>query len=100
MMKKKRSDRNYVIYRLTINGQHYIGLTVAIGRALFKSVKIRTQKHISRALIEDKDWILCNAIRNTELVEYEVMEVIRGRKPAYQRERELIAELNPELNLF
>jgi hypothetical protein len=26
--------------------------------------------------------------------------VIRGRKPAYQRERELIAELEPTLNTF
>jgi hypothetical protein len=33
-------------------------------------------------------------------VQYEVLEVIRGRKPAYQRERELIAELEPTLNTF
>ena len=100
MMRKKRSDRNYIIYRLSINGLSYIGLTVLIGRAVYKSVKIRTQKHISRALIEDKNWTLCNAIRNTELVEYEVLDVIRGRKDAYQLERQYIRELSPALNDF
>jgi hypothetical protein len=31
---------------------------------------------------------------------YHVVEVVRGRKPAHQRERELIAELAPTLNTF
>jgi hypothetical protein len=29
-----------------------------------------------------------------------VLEVVRGRKPAYQRERELINTYNPSLNTF
>jgi hypothetical protein len=29
-----------------------------------------------------------------------VLEVVRGRKPAYQRERELIAQYQPNLNTF
>ncbi len=33
-------------------------------------------------------------------ITYEVLEVIRGRKPAYQRERELISEYQPTLNTF
>jgi hypothetical protein len=85
---------------MIVGDQSYIGLTVANGRAFGKAVKLRVQKHISRAMIEDKDWTICEALRGAEVVEYEVLEVIRGRKPAHQRERELIAEYEPELNLF
>ena len=31
---------------------------------------------------------------------YQVLEVVRGRKPAHQRERQLIAEFEPTLNTF
>ena len=100
MMRKKRSDRNYVLYRLHLDGLQYIGLTVADGRAYLRSVKVRVQKHISRAKKENKDWSLCEAIRNSESLEYELLEVVRGRKAAYSRERELIAKYQPELNDF
>ena len=99
-MRKKRNDRNYVLYRLFVDGAEYIGLTVSIGRAFLKSVKVRVQKHISRSKMENKDWSVCYAIRNADIIEYEVIEVIRGRKAAYSRERELIAEFNPTLNTF
>jgi len=101
-MRKKRSDRNHVIYAVTAEGQKYIGLTVAIGQAYLRSVKVRVQKHISRALKEDKDWSFCQFIReNPEVVlRYEVLEVVRGRKAAHSRERELIAEWSPSLNTF
>jgi hypothetical protein len=95
---KKRCDRNHAIYRMIVGDQSYIGLTVINGRAVTKAVKLRVQKHISRAMIEDKDWTICDAIRGAELVEYEVLEVVRGRKPAHQREREYIRELEPSLN--
>ena len=101
IMRKKRSDRNYVLYLLTMGDQNYIGLTVSQGRAYLKSVKVRVQKHISRSVREDKDWSLCEFLRETDQdVTYEVLEVVRGRKAAYQRERELIAEVNPSLNTF
>jgi hypothetical protein len=101
-MRKKRSDRNYILYRLTgpSGADSYIGLTVAVGSAIVRSVKVRVQKHISRAVREDKDWSLCAFLRSTEVVHYEVLEVIRGRKNAYQRERELIREYTPNLNDF
>ncbi len=101
IMRKKRKDRNYVLYRVSGGDDTYIGLTVSQGRAFWKSVKIRVQKHISRAMKENKDWTMCNFIRETnETIYYEVLEVVRGRKAAYQRERELISELNPSLNDF
>lgn len=104
MVKKKRSDRNYVLYRIVCvdTGDEYVGLTVALGRAFLKSVKIRWQKHLSRARKEDKAWALCEFLRKNEdaTYTYEVIEVVRGRKPAYQREREIIAEIQPTLNTF
>lgn len=100
-MRKKRCDRNYVLYRLSALGESYIGLTVATGRAFRKSVKLRLQKHMSRAKCENKDWTLYAFLRDNEVkLKYEVVEVVRGRKAAYQRERELIREFAPTLNTF
>ena len=101
-MRKKRSDRNHVIYAVTAEGQTYIGLTVAIGQAYLRSVKVRVQKHISRALKEDKDWAFCQFIRENPEVQlrYEVLEVVRGRKAAHELEREYIRERSPSLNTF
>lgn len=104
MLRKKRSDRNHVLYRITCvdTGDSYIGLTVAKGHAFLRSVKVRWQKHVSRALREDKPWYFCEFLRSMPEAEfrYEVLEVVRGRKPAHQRERQLIAELAPTLNTF
>lgn len=101
-MRKKRNDRNYVLYRLEAGEDSYIGLTVACGRAFLRSVKVRVQKHFSRAKREDKGWALYSFLRENQEVSlrYEVLEVVRGRKAAYQRERELIAEFEPTLNTF
>ena len=83
-------------------GDSYIGLTVAQGSAFLRSVKVRVQKHMSRARKEDKNWNLYSFLRENEntSITYEVLEVVRGRKPAHQRERELISEFNPTLNTF
>ena len=103
-MRKKRNDRNYVLYEITDenSGNNYIGVTVATGRAFLRSVKVRLQKHLSRAKCESKDWSFCQFIRENPEVQltYEVLEVVRGRKPAYQRERELINQMEPSLNDF
>jgi hypothetical protein len=99
-MRKKRNDRNYILYQLTVDEQTYIGLTVAIGRAFLRSVKVRVQKHLSRARVENKEWTVCVALKDAEVIQYEVLEVVRGRKNAYQRERELIYTMEPTLNDF
>jgi hypothetical protein len=104
ILRKRRSDRNHVLYRVTCpeTGDSYIGLTVAQGQAFLRSVKVRFQKHISRAKCENRQWAFCKFIRSNSAVtfKYEVIEVVRGRKPAYQRERELIAAYAPTLNTF
>lgn len=104
MLRKKRSDRNHVLYKITCidTGDSYVGLTVAQGQAFLRSVKVRWQKHVSRAKREDKDWKLCSFLRDNDDADwtYEVVEVVRGRKPAHERERELIKMMNPTLNTF
>ena len=81
-------------------GDTYIGLTVAQGQAYLRSVKVRWQKHVSRAKCEGKDWSFCVALRALADCSwtYEVVEVVRGRKAAHQRERFLIGEFGPTLN--
>jgi hypothetical protein len=103
-MRKRRSDRKHVLYGLTLmdTGDTYVGVTVADGAALVRAVKVRVQKHFSRAFTEDKAWTLCQAIRSNPNGDwrYEVLEVVRGRKAAHQRERTLIAERQATLNTF
>jgi len=101
MDKKKRTDRNHVIYQLTCvpTGDLYIGLTVARGRAFIKSAMTRFQQHCYRAEVEtDKDWALYETMREHDGWVVEVLEVVRGKSNAHARERELIAEIDPNLN--
>ena len=105
-MRKKRSDRNHVIYLITntVNNKQYIGLTVAKGRAFKWSAKNRFDKHISRARIEwDKDWPLYRDMRRYEGIEsavYDVavLSVVRGKREAHMVETELINTIKPKLN--
>ncbi len=103
-MRKRRCDRKHVLYGLTLmdTGAIYVGVTVSDGAALVRAVKVRVQKHFSRALTEDKAWTLCQTIRDNPTGDwrYEVLEVVRGRKAAHQRERSLIAERGATLNTF
>ena len=101
-MRKRRSDRKHVLYGLTLmdTGDTYVGVTVADGAALVRAVKVRVQKHMSRAKKESKDWAICEALRSDEAIQYEVLEVVRGRKAAHSRERQLIEKLSPSLNTF
>jgi hypothetical protein len=99
--RKRRTDRNHVIYELecTVTGERYIGLTVLDGTAE-SSVRGRFNRHISRARREGKDWLLCEALRKygRDGFERKVLEVIRGKAEAHVRERELTKLNQPELN--
>ena len=104
MLKRKtRQDRKHAVYMImnTATGDFYIGIT-ACGQKLKQAIKVRWQKHVRRALTENKDWNLCRSIRDhgPDVFEIDVLETIRGRKPAHARERELIAELGPRLNQY
>ncbi|MCX7592416.1 MAG: GIY-YIG nuclease family protein [Fischerella sp.] len=101
--RKARPDRMHAVYVITnvVTGEQYVGITVASGN-LRKCLKVRMQKHIRRALTENKDWALCRSIREHGVgaFTYGVLETLRGRKAAHQRERELIRLHQPALNTF
>jgi hypothetical protein len=99
--RKRRQDTRHAVYCITntVTGEQYIGITVCGGQVA-KALKIRIQKHVRRAVTENKDWALCRSIREhgTLAHTYGLVEIVRGRKPAHARERELIREFNPTLN--
>lgn len=101
MMRKKRTDRNHIIYELVLPEGNYIGVTAKTESTVLKSVRARVAKHYYRAKSETKDWLLCQALRNVadkSLIDVRVHEIIRGKSEAHTRERELIRTLKPVLN--
>ena len=101
--RKRRTDRNHILYLITNDqGDKYVGVTVAVGQAYVRSVKVRFQKHMSRAKQEtNKQWRLYEAIRANPNAGWvaTVLEIVRG-KAAFQREREVIREVGANLNTF
>lgn len=105
MLRKRRTDRNQVIYyiRNLVTDQEYIGLTVLSFNGNVKRTLIRRmQKHMQRAMTENKDWGLSRSLREygNENFVFGVVEVVRGKKAAHARETELINTLQPQLNTF
>ena len=99
--RKKRTDRNHIIYELVVNGKNYIGVTAKTASTVNKSVLARAAKHFYRAKKESKNWLLCEALRTlSDKSEIEVLvhEVIRGKAAAHKREVELRRMLKPALN--
>lgn len=99
--RRRRTDRNHAIYELVcdVTDESYIGVTVVVGTAL-RSVRGRFNRHVSRARTENRDWRLCEALREhgrDGFTPY-LLEVVRGKAQAHARERELIRELKPALN--
>lgn len=99
--RKRRQDTKHAVYMLvnTNTNEAYIGITVC-GANIKKALKVRMQKHIRRALTENKDWSLCRSIRahGADAFVMLLVDVVRGRKPAHKVERELINSSNPALN--
>ena len=99
--RKRRQDTKHAVYCITntVTGEQYVGITVC-GQQVRKALKVRIQKHVRRAVTENKTWALCESIRTygAESFTYGVLELVRGRKPAHARERELIREFAPALN--
>ena len=99
--RKKRVDRNHIIYELVVNGLNYIGVTAKTETTVLKSVRARAAKHFYRAKRENKDWSLCVALRelsDKSEIEIRVHEIIRGKAAAHKREVELRRLLQPALN--
>ncbi len=98
--RKRRSDRNHIIYSVAVGEREYIGVTVVRFRSAQKSLDWRWRKHVNRALTEGKDWKLCKAIRRhgPEAFDVQVMQVVRGKSEAHRIERGLIRVRQPKLN--
>jgi hypothetical protein len=100
-LRKKRTDRNHIIYELVVNGMNYIGVTAKTESTVNKSVLARAAKHFYRAKKENKDWSLCVALRalnDKSEIEVYVHEIVRGKSAAHKREVELRRQLKPVLN--
>ena len=100
-MRAKRTDRNHIIY--TIQGPQgtYIGVTAKTESTVLKSVRARVAKHFYRAKTETKAWALCALLRtyaSKDDIDVRVVEIVRGKREAHARERELIRELKPYYN--
>jgi hypothetical protein len=99
--RRNRQDRMHAVYVITniLTGEQYVGLTV-VAQQVRKALHVRMQKHIRRALTENKNWALCRSIREfgAEAFDYGILETVRGRKPAHVIERGYINSCNPALN--
>ena len=99
--RKKRVDRNHIIYELVVNGKKYIGVTAKTESTVNKSVLSRAAKHFYRAKTETKNWLLCAELRtlsDKSEIEVYVHEVVRGKAEAHKREVELRRQIKPVLN--
>jgi len=99
--RKKRVDRNHIIYELRVNGLNYIGVTAKTESTINKSVRARAAKHFYRAKTETKNWLLCAELRklaSKDEIEILVHEVVRGKAAAHKREVEIRRAINPTLN--
>ncbi len=99
--RRKRADRNHIIYELVVNGLNYIGVTAKTESTVNKSVLARAAKHFYRAKKEDKNWALCVELRkldSKDQIEVYVHEVVRGKAAAHKREVEIRRTVKPALN--
>ena len=99
--RKKRVDRNHVIYELNVMGLTYVGVTAKTESTALKSARTRAAKHFYRAKTENKDWLLCSALRElndkSEII-VRVLAVVRGKAEAHREEFRIRRELEPALN--
>ena len=100
-MRKKRTDRNHLVYEIIGAQGSYVGVTAKTETTVLKSIRSRAAKHWYRAQTEGRAWLLCEFLRtleSKEQVDIRVRELIRGKAEAHRREREIIRAENPFYN--
>jgi hypothetical protein len=102
--RKRRQDTTHLVYVITniFTGEQYIGITVKNPGGVFKTLRRRMQKHLQRALSENKAWSLSENLRDwgADAFTFGLVNTIRGRRAAHQLERSLIKEYTPAMNTF
>jgi hypothetical protein len=99
--RKRRTDRNHIIYELEVNGLNYIGVTAKTESTVLKSVKARAAKHFYRAKTENKDWLLCKQLRtlnSKDEIVIRIHAIIRSKAEAHKEEVRIRREVKPALN--
>jgi hypothetical protein len=101
MIRKRRVDRNHIIYELRVAGGNYIGVTAKTESTVLKSVRSRVAKHWYRAHTEGRDWALCRALRavaDRDAIDIVVHSIVRGKALAHQCEVSTRRRVRPTLN--
>ena len=99
--RKKRTDRNHIIYELVVPAGNYIGVTAKTESTVLKSVRARAAKHFYRAKTETKNWELCIALRelgSKDDIEIRIHAIVRGKAPAHKEEVRIRRAVQPTLN--
>ena len=100
--RKKRSDRNHIVYSITINGDLYVGVTAKTESTIPKSLWSRLSKHWYRRNDPTRlHWALYTALRGLTDRKEAVIKaehIVRGKEAAHKLERELIRNMRPVLN--
>ena len=107
--KKARNDRNHAIYKVIApDGSAYIGITFVRPPTAKKhsrskmpmiSVMSRFKSHCYRANNGSTDFFHTQLLAlGQNNFRVEILEVVRGKKAAHKRERELIELHKPNLN--
>jgi hypothetical protein len=102
MARKKRSDRNHIIYQITntITQETYIGVTVTENRQYEKSLRSRWLRHIYKANVSRTNVAISENIRayGIEAFKQNVIKVVRGKSAAFALEAQIINTIKPKLN--
>jgi hypothetical protein len=99
--RKRRTDRNHIIYELEVNGLNYIGVTAKTESTVLKSVKARAAKHFYRAKTETKNWLLCEQLRtlsSKDEIQIKIHAIVRGKAEAHKEEVKIRRQVKPALN--
>lgn len=91
--RKRRSDRNHIVYVLTnvVTKEKYVGIAVCVDRAGKETLAARWCRHVGRAKLQGKNWALCESIRTygEQSFKKEIKCIIRGKAEAHAYETQL-----------